>query len=410
MGAKISSVNMAGDDVLGPPDFEADGVDAKGFDLDAFTRELDELQETLRGTAGEADRRHLRKIEIWGRLASVIGYATAWLAPNPLSIFALSFARFVRWTGVAHPVCHRGYDRVEGIRGSRRGSVFARGWRRAIDWFDWIDPDAWHEEHNIQHHYRLNEEADPDLVERNLAWIRDSGMPRWLRVALVPLMAVSWKFVYYAPSTLDALARAEARRAGKTTGPSVEDELRERWSAGGVMSFKPRSNARLWLRGWGPYLLTYFFVVPALFTPLGAWAVFSVVVNSVLAELLTNAHAFLAIVPNHAGEDLYRFEGRTRSRGDFYLRQVLGSANFRTGGDVRDVMHGWLNYQIEHHLWPDMTMLQYRRAQPLVQEICERHGVPYVQESVWRRCWRAVEIMVGDTSMRRFGVGSRESA
>jgi fatty acid desaturase len=142
-------------------------------------------------------------------------------------------------------------------------------------------------------------------------------------------------------------------------------------------------------------------LLPALFWPLGRWAVLSVLINSVLAELLTNVHAFVTIVPNHAGEDLYRFEDRTHSRADFYLRQVLGSTNYRCGGDLVDIMHGWLNYQIEHHLWPDMSLLQYRRAQPKVREICERHGVPYVQESVWRRCRKAVAIMVGDASLRR---------
>ncbi|WP_258182863.1 fatty acid desaturase family protein [Enhygromyxa salina] len=374
------------------------------IDAEAFARDLDELQVWLRASAGEEDLRHLRKIEIWGRLAGLLGYATAWIAPNPLSIFALSFARFVRWTAVAHPVCHRAYDRMDGVSRGRLGSVFARGRRRVLDWLDWIDPDAWHEEHNLQHHYRLNEEADPDLVERNLAWLRESQLPRWQRLALIPLMAVSWKFVYYAPSTLDALARAEARRSGgeATPGSTVERVLRERWSTTGLWSFIPRVTSRLWLRSWGPYLLTYFVVLPALFTPLGAWAVISVLINSVLAELLTNAHAFVTIVPNHAGEDLYRFEGRTRSRAEFYLRQVLGSTNFRCGGDLRDLMHGWLNYQIEHHLWPDMSMLQYRRAQPRVREICARHGVPYVQESVWRRCQKTVAIMVGDASMCRY--------
>src|SRR5690606_24865108 len=128
-----------------------------------------------------------------------------------------------------------------------------RGRRRALDWFDWIDPDAWHEEHNLQHHYRLNEEADPDLVERNLRWLRDSRLPRWLRLALVPLFAISWKFVYYAPSTLAALERAEARRAGGRKLPSVEEALAERWTQRGLWSFLPRANARVWLRSWAPY-------------------------------------------------------------------------------------------------------------------------------------------------------------
>jgi fatty acid desaturase len=158
-------------------------------------------------------------------------------------------------------------------------------------------------------------------------------------------------------------------------------------------------TTRLWLRCWAPYLAFYFVALPALALPLGRWAVFSVLINLVLAEFVTNAHAFVTIVPNHAGPDLYRFEGRTRSRGEFYLRQIVGSSNYRCGGDLCDVMHGWLNYQIEHHLWPDLPLLAYRRAQPQVRALCERHGVPYVQESVWQRCRKAVAIIVGDASM-----------
>lgn len=370
-------------------------------DLDAFARDLDALAAELRADMGPADLRHLRKIEWIGRLASVVGYATAWIIPNPLSILALSFARYLRWTGVAHPVIHRAYDKIEQTPRRRRGGVFARGRRRIVDWLDWIDPAAWHEEHDIQHHYRLNEEADPDLVERNLAWYRDAPLPRWLRLALVPLMAVSWKFIYYAPSTLEVLTHAEQRRAGEPVAPLAE-QLRARWTARGVASFMPAlSDRRVWRRSWLPYALTFFVLVPALFLPLGWAAALSVLINSILAELVTNAHAFVTIVPNHAGADLYRFEGRTRSRAEFYLRQVVGSANYRCGNDLIDMAHGWLNYQIEHHLWPDMSLLQYRRAQPRVREICERHGVPYVQESVWVRCRKAVAIMIGDASMAR---------
>ena len=211
---------------------------AERFDLDEFARDLDLLQARIRSETSGADLRHLRKIETWGRVAALVGYATSWIAPNPISVLGISFARFVRWTAVAHPVCHRGYDRC-GAPDSRKGSVFARGRRRLLDWFDWIDPDAWHEEHNLQHHYRLNEEADPDLVERNLGWLRDSELPRWLRLALVPLFAMSWKFVYYAPSTLAALDRAEARRARKPEAAPVEEQLSERWSSYGLWSFLP---------------------------------------------------------------------------------------------------------------------------------------------------------------------------
>jgi fatty acid desaturase len=62
-------------------------------------------------------------------------------------------------------------------------------------------------------------------------------------------------------------------------------------------------------------------------------------------------------------------------------------------------MHGWLNYQIEHHIWPDMTILQYSRAHPMVKYVAQKYGIPYVQESVWFRVVKTLKIMVGDESM-----------
>jgi fatty acid desaturase len=105
--------------------------------------------------------------------------------------------------------------------------------------------------------------------------------------------------------------------------------------------------------------------------------------------------------PNHAGDDLYRFDDRPTSKAEFYARQVVGSVNYRTGGDLNDWLHLWLNYQIEHHLFPDVPMSTLQRIQPRVKEICERYGLPYVQESVWTRCRKMVGIFTGTTSMRR---------
>jgi fatty acid desaturase len=144
--------------------------------------------------------------------------------------------------------------------------------------------------------------------------------------------------------------------------------------------------------------------LPALFLPLGWWAWLSVLVNSLLAEALTNFHSFLMIVPNHAGDDLCRFDGKPGGgRGEFYLRQILGSANYRCGGDGNDLLHGWLNYQIEHHVWPDLTLRQYQRAQPRLKALCARYGIPYVQESVFRRFRKMVGIALGRRKMKRVG-------
>lgn len=58
--------------------------------------------------------------------------------------------------------------------------------------------------------------------------------------------------------------------------------------------------------------------------------------------------------------------------------------------------------QVEHHLWPQLSALSYQKAQPEVKALCAKHGVPYVQESVWVRLRKTVDIMVGKASMRPY--------
>ena len=90
--------------------------------------------------------------------------------------------------------------------------------------------------------------------------------------------------------------------------------------------------------------------------------------NLALADAATNVHAFITIATNHAGNDLYQFGSSCApNSGTFFLRQVVSSANFRTGGDLNDFMHGWLNYQVEHHLWPQLSALSYQKSQPEVK-------------------------------------------
>lgn len=125
--------------------------------------------------------------------------------------------------------------------------------------------------------------------------------------------------------------------------------------------------------------------------------------NLFLADVLTNMHSFLCIVTNHAGDDMYRFRDPCRPySGTFFLRQILSSANYNMGSDLNDFMHGFLYYQVEHHLWPNLSMRSYQKAAPEVQKICAKYGVPYVKHNVFWRLRKTVEIMVGTHSMPWF--------
>ena len=378
---------------------------------------------TLAENQGQADVEHLHKIVRWSRTCTAVGLLTSAVCPNPISVTALALGCMTRWTIVAHHVCHGGFDRLDtGGRYNRFSFGVGSLYRRCVDWLDWMLVEAWNVEHNQLHHYFLGEDCDPDLVERNLGLIRE--LPTWMlpiKYAAVAFMVVTWKWYYYSPNTFKMLKLHEMRRTGKPI-PHTEAEQQAPCVLGSWMTpfyAKFFTNVEFFGRVLGPFLVVRFVLLPLLVaafvtagmsamsspdaTAWGTYAAKSCLANMVLGELMTNAWAFLVVATNHCGDDLYRFEGHATPRSPtFYLRQTVSSVNFATGTDTIDFVHGWLNYQIEHHLWPDLSMLSYQKAQPLVASICKKYGVPYVQESVFTRLHKTVDIAVGNTSMRRF--------
>eukprot|EP00979_Chaetoceros_neogracilis_P018921 scaffold11460_cov297-Chaetoceros_neogracile.AAC.4 len=269
-------------------------------------------------------------------------------------------------------------------------------------------PEAWNVEHNNRHHYNLSELEDPDLVENNLAELRDMKAPLLFKYFYVFVASCTWKWLYYSPNTYKELKLAKWRREGKKipAGIVASDAVTIKTLLFDKTPFYSLSEFVMVVIG--PYLLLHFFILPMplLFVQqyLGREDMYAnAVKNLFLGDILTNLHGFVAVVTNHAGDDMYRFrEGCRPFSGSFYLRQVLASVDFSYGTDIVDFLHGWLNYQIEHHMWPNLSMLSYQKSAPFVKEICDRHGVPYVKENVFLRVKKTVDIMVGTSSMKWF--------
>ena len=75
--------------------------------------------------------------------------------------------------------------------------------------------------------------------------------------------------------------------------------------------------------------------------------------------------------------------------------------NMKNAIDFKDFAHGFLNYQIEHHLFPNMPHSYYQKMQPIVKDICKKHNLEYRQESVWKRMLMSIDLMVGKTKLLR---------
>jgi len=374
-------------------------------DKDQLEKDIDAIKETM-DPVGEADFQHLLKLERWGRMATFSGYGlialVSYLELGTDGISGLLFwsialvaailistGNVARWADVTHPVLHGAYDKVPNIPERYMKKYYAKGARRYIDWLDWIKPQAWEYEHNIMHHYHLGEMDDPDNVERNLQWLIQSKTPMWIRYIIIYIFAGMWKFLYYAPNTLRILENKRNRDQEKLEVTDFQ------------LNPRTKNGLELWMEYLLPYAVIKFVLFPALFLPFGVEAVFNAFIIILIAEFFANLHSFLVIVPNHSAEDIYMFSEPHKSTGEFYLRQIMGSVNYNTGSDLKDFAHGFLNYQIEHHLFPNMPHSYYQKMQPIVKDICKKHNLEYRQESVFKRIGMSIDLMVGKTKLLR---------
>lgn len=351
--------------------------------LAEFAKELKQVGQQANARVGLKDYHHMRWIELSGRLCFVIAIVLCFYQQVMFAAILMTYALMVKWL-LMHHIGHGGYNKIANIPARYHSKVYALGWRRYLDWFDWIKADAWNYEHNYLHHYFTGEQKDPDLVEENLSWLAQMNLPSAVKLLILLFFAFTWKFTYYSAQTLNV------RKGSNKIDFANFFDLRQ------------PAQRTMWLELFLPYILCHFVFISLLFEMLSPGFGSAYLSARITAELLHNFHTFFIIVPNHCGDDIYRYDNVARQDrgGDaFYLRQIKGSANFYTGPEWLDLSQMYLNYQIEHHLFPALPMRQYRIIQPQIKAICDKYQVPYVQESVWKRSWKMIEIATGKSKM-----------
>jgi len=365
------------------------GFDPSAIDLKALAREIVDLRNELDRELGEDDLAHLRMLERRGRVCFLLGYGTAWIAPNPLSVLLIHCGLATR-VMMGHHILHGAYDRIPDVPKRYTSRVFAQGRRRFFDWADWIDTDAWHHEHNRLHHCFLGETRDPDIVDDNVAAFLRTKPPRWKIHLLIAMYMSTWKWARLGSRVTDHWQRFRARREGKPE-PAPASMLDPRTSRG-------REYWRICLL---PHAFYRFALLPGLFMPLGPIAMFNVFTNTLFAEVLDNLVLYMILGPSHVGDDLYRCDGKLSGKGEFYLRAIVGTANYTSRGEFHDWLMTYVNYHVEHHIWPDLTLLQYRKAAPKLKALCARLGLPYTEESLWARNRKLLRVIYGHAQTRR---------
>ncbi|MGP5202246.1 fatty acid desaturase family protein [Psychrobacter aquimaris] len=111
---------------------------------------------------------------------------------------------------------------------------------------------------------------------------------------------------------------------------------------------------------------------------LGRRSAMTTLSGNVTANIARNLWTWAVIFCGHFTEQahIYTHLDDNESKGDWYVRQILGSSNIQ-GNKLFHILTGNLSHQIEHHIFPDMPASHYARISPQIQAICRKYNLPY---------------------------------
>jgi linoleoyl-CoA desaturase len=330
-------------------------VSEKG--LEALGRELDTIREDVLADLGEGDAAYIhrvisaqRTLEAAGRGALLVSlFPPAWLAGTAM----LSVAKILENLEIGHNVMHGQWDWM------RDPEIHSSSY----EWDSASTAEAWKRAHNHLHHTYTNVLGrDRDL---GYAILRIEADQPWHPVYLAqPLYIVPMALLFeWAIAIYDI--ELENVCHGKKPWSQAKAELGGLW----------RKARRQLVKDYVAFpLLAGPSALPAL-------------LGNLTANAVRNVWAHTVIVCGHFPDGAETFSEddlRDESRGDWYVRQLLGSCNL-DGPPLLHLMSGNLSFQIEHHLFPDLPSNRYATIAPRVREICERYELPYTSGSLPRQ-------------------------
>lgn len=95
-----------------------------------------------------------------------------------------------------------------------------------------------------------------------------------------------------------------------------------------------------------------------------------------------------AFAVNHIGMPIIEADAKY----DFFTKQVITSRNIR-GGFFASVIYGGLNYQVEHHLFPNMARVHLAKTRRIVREHSRTLDIPYTETSIPRAYAEVIEYL-----------------
>ena len=338
-------------------------------DIESLAVELDAIRQDIEDARGERDARYIRRtiaaqrsLEVAGRvILAASSKRPAWLA----GAATLALAKIIENMEIGHNVMHGQWDWMNDPE------IHSSSW----EWDMGGAAKHWRFTHNFQHHKYTNILGmDDDVGYGMLRVTRDQRWKKFniLNVLWNTILALGFEWGV-------ALQHLEIGKLfkGRANRKATQVRMRE-------MSAKA-----------GRQLVKDYVAFPAL-TSMSPGATFkSTATANLTATVIRNVWANAVIFCGHFPDGAEKFtksDLANETKGQWYLRQMLGSANI-DAGPVMAFMTGNLSYQIEHHLYPDLPSNRLAEISVRVRQVCDKYDLPYTTGSFlvqYGKAWRTI--------------------
>ena len=334
--------------------------------IEEIGNEFAAIHDEVFAELGDRDRRYIvsmiemhRRLVVLSRVVLLFSRAKpAWAAGTA----TLSLAKVLENMEIGHNVMHGQWDWMNDPE------IHSSNW----EWDTAQPAEQWKHSHNYVHHQFTNVLGhDNDIGYGILRMAREQ----------------KWHPANLGQPVYNALLASLFQ-----WGVALHDLDIERIRKGEKDPKEMKRQLRQILRKGRNQVLKDYVVYPALSGP--AWR--STLKANMAANVTRNLWSYVIIFCGHFPDGALHFteeELEDETRAEWYLRQMLGSANFE-GGRTLHVLSGSLGYQIEHHLFPDLPSNRYPEIAVKVRALCEKYDISYTIGPLHRQYGQALRTII----------------
>jgi fatty acid desaturase len=335
--------------------------------------EFEAIKARYRAKLGPADVAYIQGVRRTSRAAEVVGRGLLWVGHDP---FTFGLGMLFTWLHrnlesieIGHNVLHGQYDYFPEIPQFHSHN---------FKWKAPVDEEGWRREHNGQHHVHTNVyEKDPDL---NHGFLRMNDKLPWNkhhRTQLLTYLFLAYPVMLYSFNSQNLGFTEKFREQAFPRGNE------------GYALVHPGGDERARVKrhrlAVARVVAKEYVLMPALALVTG-YSALRVALGNLIADALNSYWIALTIQATHLTEPL-QSDTSLGHKGRWYLSQLDSTVNFK-GSRRMSILWGHLNYQIEHHLFPDIPARHYPDMAREVKGVCAKYGIPYKCNATWGQAIR----------------------